>query len=173
MHINASYNRHMHPEIEKLELPELVDRLDDLEGRRTPIGWTPDDAAKRVAIERRIMTLVGGEPPNEERREALRLPCQLDVKLRSKEQSVKATVKDIGVGGVFVEAGGKWIVGTVVELEVRGSATDEHGLRVRGEIAWQRDANQGVGISFTHRTNDAHERRLRRFVLELLRHRLN
>jgi len=164
----------MHPEIEKLELPDLVDRLDDLEGRRTPIGWTPDDAAKRVAIERRIMALVGGEPPSDERREVLRLPCDLSVKLRSKEQSVKATVRDIGVGGVFVEASGDWIVGTVVELEVRGGGTDEHGLRVRGEIAWQKPSgDEGVGISFTYRTNDAHERRLRRFVLELLRHRLN
>lgn len=161
----------MHSEIESLQLPELVERLDDLEGRRTPVGWTPDDAAKRVAIERRIMALVGGRPPSEERRETLRLPCELSVKLRSKEQSVKAIVRDIGAGGVFVESAGDWIEGTVVELEVRGSGTDEHGLRVRGEIAWHSDV--GVGISFTHRPNDAHERRLRRFVLELLRHRLN
>lgn len=161
----------MHPEIESLQLPELVERLDDLEGRRTPVGWTPDDAAKRVAIERRIMELVGGKPPAEERRETMRLPCELTVKLRSKEQSVKATVRDIGAGGVFVESPGEWISGTVVELEVRGTGTDEHGLRVRGEIAWQSD--EGVGICFTHRPNDAHDRRLRRFILELLRHRLN
>lgn len=163
----------MHPEFEKLELPDLVERLDDLEGRRTPIGWTPDDAARRVAIERRIMALVSGETPSEERRETLRLPCQLEVKLRSKEQSVKATVKDIGAGGVLVNAPGDWVAGTVVEMEVRGSSSDEHGLRVRGEIAWTRPKDQAVGVSFTHRPNDAHERRLRRFVLELLRHRLN
>lgn len=163
----------MHPEIEVMELSELVERLDDLEGRRTPVGWSPDDAVERMAIERRIMTLVGGEPPTDERREAARLPCELDVKLRSKEQSVRAGVQNIGAGGVFVKTDAEFVIGTHVELEVRGGGTDEHGLRVRGKIAWKHgdDDARGVGVSFTEQPSDAHARRLRRFVLELLRHR--
>jgi uncharacterized protein (TIGR02266 family) len=162
----------MHRELDGMELSELVDRLDDLEGRRTPVGWSPDDAVKRMAIERRIMTLVGGEPPVDERRDAARLPCRLNVKLRSKEQSVRAGVENIGAGGVFVKTDAEFVVGTHVELEVRGSATEEHGLKVRGKIAWTSNSgNNGVGVCFTDQPSDAHARRLRRFVLELLRHR--
>jgi uncharacterized protein (TIGR02266 family) len=163
-----------HGELDGLQLPELVDLLDDLEGRRTPIGWSPDDAVRRAAIERRIMEMVGQEPPEDERRDTMRLPCELAVKLRSKEQAVRAEVRDIGAGGVFVATDTPFVVGTVVELEVRGSGTDEHGLRVRGQIAWRADKGGdeiGVGVCFNQVPSSAHERRIRRFVIELLRHR--
>lgn len=161
-----------HAELDVMALPELVDMLDDLEERRTPIGWSPDDAVKRAAIERRIMQLVGREPPEDERRSTVRLPCELPVKLRSKEQAVRAEVRDIGAGGVFIVTEARFVVGTVVELEVRGSGTDEHGLRVRGQIAWNADGDQhGVGVCFNQVPSSAHERRIRRFVIELLRHR--
>ncbi|HUH05555.1 MAG TPA: PilZ domain-containing protein [Kofleriaceae bacterium] len=153
-------------------LPELVELLDDLEERRTPIGWSPDDAVQRAAIERRIMALVGQDPPEDERRGTVRLPCELPVKLRSKERSVRAEVRDIGAGGVFVLTDTPFVVGTVVELEVRGNGTDEHGLRVRGQIAWNADGDStGVGVCFNQVPSSAHERRIRRFVIELLRHR--
>jgi Tfp pilus assembly protein PilZ len=119
------------------------------------------------------MELVGGKPPGEERRRAVRLPCDMTIKLRSKHKSVRAQVGDIGAGGVFVKTSVEFDVGTPVEIEVRGSATDEHGLRVRGEIAWRdTSARQGVGVSFKNRPTAAHERRLRRFIIELLRHRV-
>ena len=163
-----------HDDLDELDLPALVDRLDDLEGRRTPVGWSPDDAVERAAVERRILELVGHIPPGEERRRCVRLPCDMQVKLRSKEQSVRAKVRDIGAGGVFVSTDVPFVVGTVVELEVRGSGTDEHGLRVRGEVAWNADGdNQGVGVCFNQAPSSAHERRIRRFVIELLRHRAN
>lgn len=163
-----------HAELDELDLPALVDRLDDLEGRRTPIGWSPDDAVERAAIERRIMRLVGHVAPGEERRTGVRLPCDMRVKLRSKEQSVRAQVTDIGAGGVFVVTDEEFVVGTVVELEVRGSGTDEHGLRVRGEVAWSSSGgSKGVGVCFNQTPSSAHERRIRRFVIELLRHRGN
>lgn len=159
--------------LDSLNLGELVDRLEDLEGRRTPIGWSPDDAVERAAIERRIMTLVGHTPPKEERRRAMRLPCSMSVRVRSKEQSVRGKVRDIGAGGVFVETDADFIVGTVVELEVRGTGTDEHGLRVRGQVAWSADgSDRGVGVCFNQLPSTAHERRIRRFVIELLRHRV-
>ncbi len=161
-------------ELDALNLGELVNRLEDLEGRRTPIGWSPDDAVERAAIERRIMELVGESPPRNERREAMRLPCSMSVKVRSKEQSVRGRVRDIGAGGVFVETEADFIVGTVVELEVRGGGTDEHGLRVRGEVAWSAadGGDKGVGVCFNQLPSTAHERRIRRFVIELLRHRV-
>jgi len=160
-------------DVGEMGLNELIDRLEDLEGRRTPIGWSPDDAVERVAIERRIMELVGDNPPDSERRRAMRLSCELSVKLRTKEHSARAKVTDIGVGGVFVATDVELPVGTVVELEVRGNDSDEHGLRVRGEVAWRNPGPAGgVGVSFTERPTAAHERRLRRFVLELLRHRV-
>jgi len=161
------------PALEKMGLHELIDRLEDLEGRRTPIGWSPDDTVERVAIERRIMELVGDPAPDADRRQGMRLSCILQVKLRTKEQSVRGRVTDIGHGGVFVATDAELEVGTSVELEVRSEGSDEHGLRVRGQIAWRHQGDErGVGISFTERPTAAHERRLRRFVLELLRHRI-
>jgi Tfp pilus assembly protein PilZ len=164
----------MHPELDKLELPELVDRLDDMEGRRTPVGWKPEDAVMRSAIERRILQLVSSEPPADERRDDLRLPCELAVKVRTKKTSIRAQTKDLGVGGVFVQTAQALGVGTPVEIEVRGHGTDEYGLKVRGHVSWiaQKDGDDGVGVSFSHDANERNERRLRRFIIELLRHRL-
>jgi len=164
----------LHAELDDMDMAALVERLDDLEGRRTPIGWTPEDAAERVAIERRIMELVGGKPPGEERRRSVRLPCEMKIKLRSKRKSIRADVGDIGAGGVFVETEVAFTVGTPVEVEVRSHGSDEHGLRVRGEVAWRATSDRiGVGISFRNRPTAAHERRLRRFIIELLRHRVD
>jgi len=167
----------MHPEIENLALPELVERLDDIEGRRTPVGWSPDDAVLRSAIERRIMALVHKGEPGSERRKTLRVPCELDVRMRSKRSQVRAHTRDLGAGGVFVETEpDDWSIGTVVELQVRGGGTDEHGLKVRGMVSWvtdKDDAHPGVGVSFSHDDSERHERRLRRFVVELLRHRID
>jgi Tfp pilus assembly protein PilZ len=156
-----------------MDLAGLVDLLDDLEERRTPVGWSPDDAVERVAIERRIMELVGGKPPGEERRRAVRLPCDMVIYLRSKHKAIRAQVGDIGAGGVFVKTDVSFDVGTLVEIEVRGAGAEEHGLRVRGEIAWCGTGDKlGVGVSFKNRPTAAHERRLRRFIIELLRHRV-
>ncbi len=157
-----------HAHLDKMNLIELADRLADLEGRRTPVGWSPDDAVERAAVERRIMELVGGTPPGSERRQNLRMPCEVKVRLRSKEQQVRAKVMDIGVGGVFCATKGEFEIGTNVQIEVRAHES-EHGLRVRGSVAWKK--GEGIGISFGDLKNADRERRLRRFVLELIRHR--
>jgi uncharacterized protein (TIGR02266 family) len=163
----------MHPDIDKLDLAELVDRLDDMEGKRTPAGWEADSAVERSAVERRIMELVATNPPEEERRKMLRIPCELEVKLKSKTQSVRAQARDIGIGGVFVQTSKPFPVGTPVHVEVR-QGSDEHGLRVRGEVSWiaAGASGAGVGVAFSKPDSDGHERRLRRFVIELLRHRV-
>ena len=36
-------------DVETLDLAQLVDLLDDLEGKRTPVGWKPDDAVRTCA----------------------------------------------------------------------------------------------------------------------------
>jgi hypothetical protein len=161
----------MHTEFDGMPLPDLVEMLHDLEGRRTPVGWTPDDAVQKAAIERRIIEVVAASPAGDEATGEQRLTTDLTVKLRSKEQSVKAGIKHVGTGGVFVSCEGDWIVGTHVELQVRGSGSEEHGLRVRGKI-YRVDDGEGVCVSFDEQPSDAHERRLRRFILELMRHRV-
>jgi uncharacterized protein (TIGR02266 family) len=167
----------MHAEVETMDLPQLVERLEDLEERRTPVGWSPDDAVERAAVERRILAMVAARAPRDERRQTVRLPCRLRVVVRSREDAVRGEVCDIGSGGVFVAAEAQLPIGTHVHLEVRGLGTDEHGLRVRGKIAWVnagRDGEEaGMGVRFDGQPSDAHERRLRRFVLELLRNRLS
>ncbi|RMH44671.1 MAG: PilZ domain-containing protein [Deltaproteobacteria bacterium] len=166
----------MHADIDQLSLPELIDRLDDLEGRRTPVGWRPEDAVLRARIERRIMQLVCAQFDGADRRQTLRVPCDLDVKLRSRDRSIRTHARDLGVGGVFLDAPpDDFAVGTAVEIEVRGAGTDEHGLRVRGAVAWvSADPDRrGVGVAFANDDSERHERRLRRFLIELLRHRVD
>jgi hypothetical protein len=156
----------MHGDIETMTLPELADRLEDLDGKRTPVGWTPEDAQERATVERCILAMIsedGGKG------EVLRSP--LDILLRNKEKTVRAVVRDFGAGGVRVDVEGEWIPGTHVEMIVRGDGTDEHGLRVRGVV---RRHERGVAhVSVSEQPSEAHERRLRRFVLELIRHRVH
>ena len=156
----------MHGDIEAMTLPELADRLEDLDGRRTPVGWTPEDAQERATVERCILALISEDGRNGE---VLRSP--LDILLRNKEKTVRAVVRDFGAGGIRIDVEGEWIVGTHVEMIVRGDGTDEHGLRVRGII---RSFERGVAkVSVAEQPSEAHERRLRRFVLELIRHRVH
>jgi hypothetical protein len=155
----------MHPHLAALSLSELVERLEDLDGRRTPVGWSPDDAVERTAVEGRILALVGDAPGSS----ADTMPCALDIRLRSKEQLVPACVREIRAGGLFIETIGRFTLGTHVELHA--PSDDEHGLRARGIVrAIEPD---GVVVSVTEQPSEAHERRLRRFVLAVLRHRLH
>ena len=155
----------MHADIETMTLPELADRLEDLDGRRTPVGWTPEDAQERATVERCILSMISGEGRDGD---VLRSP--LEILLRNKEKTVRAAVREFGAGGIRVDVEGEWIPGTHVEMIVR-DARDEHGLRVRGVI---REAQRGVvRISVAEQPSEAHERRLRRFVLELIRHRVH
>lgn len=152
-----------HGTIERLSLPELVERLEDLEGRRTPVGWTPEDAVIRAAVERRILEMVRSER-TPDARDGDRIACVLSVRIRTKRHAFDGTVCDLGLGGAFVATAAELPIGTHVYLE----AEEDTALRVRGQVAWIADA--GLGISFTDQPSDAHERRLRRFVVELLRH---
>ncbi len=154
-----------HSALENMTFPQLADRLQDLDGRRTPVGWSPEDAVERSAVERCILALIADDKPGGEG-----MPCDLEIKLRNKDQAFDARVRSIGPGGVQVETTGRWVVGTHVEMRV-DSPTDEQGLRVRGII---REVTGGIlRISVAEQPSDGHERRLRRFVLDVLRHRMD
>jgi hypothetical protein len=157
----------MNAEFAMLTLPELADRLEDLDGRRTPVGWTPEDAVERASIERCILEIVAADRVAT----APSLACPMEVRLRSKERAVTATIREIGPGGIVIATDDRWVVGTHVEIQVRQHDSDEHGLRVRGIIrGFDGDAAR---ISVAEQPSEAHERRLRRFILELLRHRMH
>jgi hypothetical protein len=154
----------MHAHLDSLALPDLVDRLADLEERRTPVGWSPDDAVERAGIERRILDMVSARPPLPGRT----VPCRMEILLRSKQKAVQAMVREVRSGGLYVETDDTWIVGTHVDLEYRQNEWEAHGLRARGIIT--RLDDRGVLVSVTEQPSEAHERRLGRFVLELVHH---
>jgi len=163
----------MYEELDGLTLAELVARLDELEKGRPPDGWELHEAALASEIERRANKLVTSHAPEQERRQFLRVACELPVELRSRTHSVMATARDLGTGGVFVETPEAFEVGDEVHVTIKSPEFGDRGVRVRGEIAW-RDTSEraGVGVSFKNRPTAAHERRLRRFIIELLRHRV-
>lgn len=149
---------------ETMSLTELVDRLEEIEGQRTPVGWTPREATHRLSVERRILDLVAR--PRGDVGETVR--CQLGVKLRSRQRTAEGMVRELGGGGVFVETALGWMVGTEVELQVE-SASEEYGLRVRAVIRAVDRAR--LRVSFPEQRTEGEERRIRRFVLEAIRNR--
>jgi hypothetical protein len=164
----------MHKELDDLDLLGLVEVFDDLEGRRTPVGWTPDDAVLKAAVERRILEIIAAEPDEEMRQTSARLRCDVEVNLRSQEEMVPARLRSVGVGGGVVESAASWPIGTHVHVQIRSAASEERGLHVRGMIAWHEEGPiPGLGVSFAEQPSPAHERRLQRFVREVLRQRVS
>jgi len=149
---------------ESMSLPELIDRLEDIEGNRTPVGWTSREATHRVSVERRILDLV--TRPHGAVGQTVR--CHLAITLRSWNRKATGLVRELGAGGVFVETEPGWMIGNEVEMQVQ-AASDEYGLRVRAVI---RSVERGrLRVSFTDRRTEGEERRIRRFVLEAVRNR--
>ncbi|MCB9561871.1 MAG: PilZ domain-containing protein [Kofleriaceae bacterium] len=136
-----------------------------MDDRRTPVGWTPDDAVERATIQRVIVAMISAEP----REGAAALPCGVPIQLRSKEQTREARIREVRPGGLLVETDHTWVVGTHVDMHLRGEGWDDHGIRARGVIS-RVDAGT-VLVSVAAQPSDAHERRLTRFLDELLRHR--
>lgn len=149
---------------ESMSLPELVDRLEDIDGNRTPVGWTSGEATHRVSLERRIVDLVtrqrGAVGPT--------VRCHLAITLRSGNRKAAGLVRELGAGGVFVETEPGWMIGNEVEMQVQ-AASDEYGLKVRAAI---RAVERGrLRVSFGEQRTEGEERRIRRFVLEVVRNR--
>jgi hypothetical protein len=159
----------MDVDLDGLGLAALVDYLDDLAGRRTPVGWTPDDAVKKSKVERRIVEMVREALGDDERGEATQLPCDVAARLRWSDDDAAATITSIGEGGAFLSTDADLPLTTHVHVQLKSGGTDARGLHVRGQIMWL--APGGLGVAFTEQPSEAHERRLHRFVMEILRSR--
>ncbi len=158
------------------EFVRLVDELGDLEQERTGSGGlSGGSAARRARVERRIMELLGAAIPAEERRAGVRVVTNVPVKVKIGLATSPGKVADVGAGGAFVETSLPGLIGDIVDVEVeraRGSMIPSHGFHLRGHVAWLAPADKrrpsGLGVAFTA-TTEPDERRLRRFVLDLLR----
>src|SRR4029077_497658 len=128
------------------EFKKLVDELEDIELRRSGSGGfaTLGDAARLQHIERRLLDLVGMSLPQDERRRYVRLPCDMVVLARLGTTQHGGKISDLGAGGVFVSTALAAGVGDEVELELeRRPGTLEHGLKVKGRVAWTESKKTG------------------------------
>ena len=161
---------------ERSELRVLVEELGDIEQRASGSGGfaSTKDAARRQQIELRLIRLVAADAPVDERRSFVRLPCNLPVQVRAGSNASPGVAADIGMGGVFIATLLTARSGAAVEVEIeRKPGSMEHSLRLRGTVAWTADRSEGragLGVIFAAGDEPA-ERRVRRFVLELLRRR--
>jgi hypothetical protein len=148
-----------------MPLVELADMLETLDGQRTASGWTPREATHRQSIERRIVDLV--TTPREEPSGAP-IRCDVELRLRSKTRIGPAKLVGVAPGGVVVLCDGRFPLGTVLDLEILHD-TEERGLRVRGSVCAV--VGNRIRVRLLRARSEADERRLRRFVMEGLRHR--
>ncbi len=130
-------------------------------------------AGRRARVERRLMELLGADLPTEERRTGVRVVTNLPVRLRIGGNASPGRVADVGAGGAFVETALSGTVGDTVEVEVeRAKGLADPWVppaRARGlAVGAQGRRRGGLGIAFAA-TSEADERRLRRFVLDVLR----
>ena len=159
------------------EFRDLVEELADLEERRVGTGGVTDPqlAGRRLQVERRLIELLQTEAGQDERRSSVRLECDLAVRLKIESTDGAGRIADIGSGGVGIATTARAERGQSVEIEIeRRPGTLEHSLRVRGTVAWVTPPREGVanvGVVLAQ-VNEPAERRLRRFVIELLRNRL-
>lgn len=162
------------------EFKGLVDELEDLELRRTGSGGfaNAEEGARRQQVERRLIELITTILPTDQRRNHVRVPCELGVAVRIGQNQSPGIIVDVGAGGVFVATRLLAAVGDDIDVEIaRRAGSMEHSLHVRGKVAWVAGAaatregeRAGLGIAFSAPDEPA-ERRVRRFVIELLRQR--
>jgi hypothetical protein len=107
-----------------------------------------------------------------ERRASVRVPGHLPAVLHLGGESAKATVRDLGEGGVRVTTVLSPALGAVVEVELLPSSSlDFHPPQAAATVVWQRAIDSSgfeLGLRFIDDT-DGHRRRMRRLVIELLR----
>jgi Tfp pilus assembly protein PilZ len=156
------------------EFVRLVDELGDLEQERTGSnGLSGASAARRTRVERRLMQLLGSEVPVAERRAGVRVVTNMVVRVKVADRSANGRVADVGAGGVYVETELRGSVGDTVDVEIeRIKGTLQNGFHLRGQVAWTAPAEgkrrAGLGVCFGA-GSEADERRLRRFMFDVLR----
>ncbi len=156
------------------EFVRLVDELGDLEQERTGSnGLSGASAGRRARVERRLMELLGSQVPASERRAGVRVVTSMVVRVKIADKSASGRVADVGAGGAYVETELRGNLGDAIDVEVeRIKGTLSHGFHLRGQVAWtaspEGKRRGGLGVAFGAAT-EADERRLRRFVLDVLR----
>jgi hypothetical protein len=90
-----------------------------------------------------------------ERRKNLRLPVSLDVVLNHRTQSVVCTIRDISLGGAFVDAEPELLpYGGMVELSF--SRPTDSGGHLRLPASIRRVTSNGAAVSFGEMGHQAH-----------------
>jgi hypothetical protein len=152
--------------VEELSFPELVQELAHYEHDLGP----PDleKAIRRRSIDTRLMRLLAADTPVDERRASVRVPGDMAVKLQAGERALPATLIDLGEGGirVHVKDGAFDAEALEVELDV-----EEPHARATAKVTWKkaREGGLDLGLHFIAQS-DAHRRRMRRLIIEILRH---
>ena len=145
---------------ETLPLPDLADRLEELEAERAPWGWSARQATHALALERRVLDLVTGRDPG-----GAPVKCRLELRMRSSVRIGAVTLVAIDRGGLVIETADRWPIGSAVVLEWGR----EHPLRIRGSVT--SSITGRLRVQLLRARSEADERRIRRFVLEALHHR--
>jgi hypothetical protein len=155
----------------EMSFGEMVEFLAELYQDREPSGVGL--AMRRSQVERELMIQLGASPPTAERRQCVRVPGHLPVKLHVGGEEVGGTIYDLGEGGVRLRAVMSPPIGATVDLEMlpHPATRDLHPARAEAMVTWLRPVeNHGfeLGLRFTDDT-ESNRRRMRRVVIELLR----
>jgi hypothetical protein len=155
---------------------DLVEELEKLDNQRTLRGgFVPELAARKQHLERVLMDALSVQVTEDQRRKYRRVPCQLEVTVTQGDTRAPGVVRDVGMGGALIDTSLPLSEGQAIEIEVpRLPGVFDHGLKVRGSVAWAAGGaagRPGIGVAFTP-IDDGSERRLRRFILELLSRRV-
>jgi len=157
--------------VEEMSFEDLVQTLAAFEQEHEPSDV--DRAIHRHAVERRLMALLGPGTRGSERRTSVRVPGDLAVLVHLGGDAARGTVRDLGEGGVGVRVRLAPPEGATVDVELvpKKVSALNHPPRAQALVAWVRpvsDAGYDVGLAFLGH-DDAHRRRMRRLVVELLR----
>lgn len=154
----------------RAEFKALVAELEAIEKRRL------DDEVRRNEIEQRLLHLIATDLPSAERRQFVRVACEVAVNVSSPHGGRHAgVIVDMGAGGVFVVTSLIADLGDFVELEtVAGPGAPQPPLRIWGKVTWSKDTRRagraGIGVAFAGFGADP---AVHRFFLELFRKRLS
>jgi hypothetical protein len=156
--------------IDDLEFEELVEIMAGFEQENEPSDV--DRAMQRSAVERRLIALLSGGQREAERRAHVRVPGELRARIYREQETIQATVRDLCEGGLRLTSAWGPPVGATLEVElliksIPGVAPPRAPVMVAWVVALG-DAAYDFGVSFLAH-DDAHRRRMRRVVVELLR----
>jgi hypothetical protein len=156
--------------VEQMSFEELIHTLAMFEQDREPSDV--DRAIHRTAVERRLLGILSEGNRAAERRTVIRVPGDLAVVLNMGGETIKGTIRDLGEGGIGVRTVMAPPVGASLDIELvpRRASALSHPPHAQAIVAWVRPVDRGhdVGLSFVGH-DDAHRRRMRRLVFELLR----